>query len=146
MSHLVCNGELTKTRRNCLRCSWTSASSAWVFLRRSWVTHKLQKIAPQLFSWQVGGVAILLMLQYAFGILKSLAFWISVAQQPPFSPKTSLKVQKNVQYVKALNHCWSFPLGFLPHIESTLPQGKNPMPRLWSAWPYAELTNLCGAN
>lgn len=76
MSHLVCNGELTKTRRNCLRCSWTSASSAWVFLlclRRSWVTHKLQEIAPQLLSRQVGGVAILLKLQYDFGIVKSLA-------------------------------------------------------------------------
>lgn len=73
MSHLVCNGEVTKTRRNCLRCSWTSASSAWVFSRRSWVTHKLQKIAPQLLSWQVGGVAIILKLQYDFGIVKSLA-------------------------------------------------------------------------
>ena len=127
MSHLVCNGELTKTRRNCLCCSWTSASSAWVFLRRSWVTHKLQKIAPQLLGRLVG----LLFFWSCNMTLGSSSPWrkdlsCTAATFPPLIPWRYRKM-----YVKLpLNHCWSFPLGFLPHIESTLPQGKNPMPRL----------------
>ena len=112
MSHLVSNGEWSKTRRNRLRCSWTSASSAWVvFAEILGHSTNCKKLPLNFF---LGGLVGLLFFWSCTMTLGSSSWQrdlsCTAAVQQPLFRRSFLEGTEKC----TLNHCWSFPLGFLP--------------------------------